>query len=435
MKVTRRSRLEVRLQNWLFVVLFVGVIAMLAWLTTRHSFDADWTAGQRNTLTEASRQLVASIDAPITVTAFVRDTDAQRRPIEDLVARYQRHHDGFTLEFVNPDVDPDRARRAGITADGEVLVSVAGREERVAALNERSLTTALQRLARVDERWIVFVEGHGERNPHGQANHDYGVFGAEMQRQGLRVRTLNPAAQRTIPDNTSLLVVTTPQAALVPGVAELLARYVAGGGNLLWLGDPGPSYGLEPLADELGVSFADGVVQDATAQLFGIGDPRMVIVAEYAAHPVTRDFQVVTLFPHATAVDHHAVGDDWTVRPLLTTLATARLDERDGPLDIGITLTRPRDDGPEQRVAVLGDGDFLSNAYLGNAGNLELGLNLVNWLVADDAQINVLVRSAPDLVLNLSRTAFITIAVGSLVGLPLLLIAAGVTIWIRRRRR
>ena len=29
---------------------------------------------------------------------------------------------------------------------------------------------------------------------------------------------------------------------------------------------------------------------------------------------------------------------------------------------------------------ILGDGDFLSNTYFANQGNLNLGLNIVNWL-------------------------------------------------------
>lgn len=449
MKVTRRSRWQVRIQSWLFVVLFLAIIASLAWLSTRYSFEADWTAGRRNTLTEASRALVEGIEDPVRMTAFIRDSELAQRRIEDVVARYRRFKPDIGLEFVNPDTNPDRVRRAGITREGEVLVEYRGRSERLADLSERSLTNALQRLTRGGERWVVFVEGHGERNPRGQANHDYGTFGAELERKGFRVQAVNPLAQGAIPDNTSLLVVAGPQADLLPAAAEMLVGYVAGGGNLLWLGDPGPLHGLEPLAEKLGVAFPDGVVVDATAQMFGITDPTMIIVADYAPHPVTRDFSVVTLFPHVTAVDYELVPEDWQVDALLTTLPRSWLetdelaghiefdettDDRPGPLDIGITMTRSRSEG-EQRVAVIGDGDFLANAYLNNGGNLELGLNLFNWLVHDEAQINIHLKSAPDLTLTLSRTAFIAISFGSLIILPLLLAGSGVLIWWRRRRR
>ena len=50
MKVSIRSRRMIRLQNILFVVLFLGIIGLLAWLSTRYTYQADWTATGRNTL-------------------------------------------------------------------------------------------------------------------------------------------------------------------------------------------------------------------------------------------------------------------------------------------------------------------------------------------------------------------------------------------------
>lgn len=437
MKVTARTRLRMRLQNWLFVAAFLAALGTLGWLSTQYAFEADWTAGQRNTLTDASRTLVSSLEEPVRVTAFVRGGEVQRRPIEELLARYQRHTDWIELEFVDPELDPARTRAAGVAGDGELVVEYFGRTERVQQPNERSLSTALQRLTRTDERWVAHLEGHGERSAHGDANHDYGSFTAELQRQGLRVRSVNPLAREGIPDNTSLLVVAGPQVELLPGTVDALISWVERGGNLLWLADPGPMYGLEALAEHLDLALSDGAVLDATAQMFGINDPRMVIVAEYGAHAVTRDFSIVTLFPHAAAIQLEAATEAWRVEPLLTTLPHTVLDTDDatqGPFDIGVTLTRLHE-GSEQRIAVLGDGDFATNAYLGNAGNLEFGLNLFNWLVRDDEQINVHLRSAPDLTLSLPRTAFIAISFAFLLGLPLALVAAGVSIWLRRRRR
>ena len=48
MKVTVKSRRQIRLQNILFVVLFVGLIGVLAWLSTRYHYQSDWTANGRN---------------------------------------------------------------------------------------------------------------------------------------------------------------------------------------------------------------------------------------------------------------------------------------------------------------------------------------------------------------------------------------------------
>ena len=89
----------------------------------------------------------------------------------------------------------------------------------------------------------------------------------------------------------------------------------------------------------------------------------------------------------------------------------------------------------EQRIVVIGDGDFLSNAYLGNGGNLNLGMNLIDWLGRDDALIAISPTTAPDLSLTLSKFASAVIGLTVLLGLPLLLLACGITIWLRRRHR
>ena len=115
-------------------------------------------------------------------------------------------------------------------------------------------------------------------------------------------------------------------------------------------------------------------------------------------------------------------------------------DERAGPLDIGVVLTRTKttgdaEDTTEQRVIVIGDGDFLSNTYLGNVGNLGLGLNMTHWLSHDESLIDIHIKSAPDSSLVLGKISQAVIGLGFLLGLPAVLLITGLVIWIRRRRR
>lgn len=412
---------RLRAQGWGFIALFVAALGTAAWLSTRYSFESDWSAGNRNTLTDASRELARSIDRPVSITAYLRATGVARRQVEDLVARYQRESGHFTLEFVNPDLEPARARDAGVATDNVLVLEFDGRTEHLSSPDERAFSQALQRLTRGGNRLIVFTAGHGERNPLGEANHDLGTFGAELQRQGVQVQVLNPLTTGEIPVGTSALVITHPRAQFVPGTVEPIVEFVARGGNVLWLAEPETANGLEPVAKALGITITDETVEDSAARLFGIEDPRLVVVTNYGPHPTTQDFSIVTLFPHAAAVDATSIADGWTATPLLSTIAGET---------IGVALARG-----EQRIVVVGDGDFLANQYLNNGGNLELGLNLVNWLVTDDSQLDITLRSARDLSLTLSRNAYYAIAAGFLLVLPLALIGIGVTVWRRRRRR
>ena len=50
----------------------------------------------------------------------------------------------------------------------------------------------------------------------------------------------------------------------------------------------------------------------------------------------------------------------------------------------------------QQRVVVVGNGSFLSNSYLGNGGNLQLGVAIVNWLASEDDLVAIDPRPASD---------------------------------------
>lgn len=456
MRVTRKSRSQVVIQNLLFLVLFLAGIGILAKLSTQYVYEADWTYGQRNSLSPASVKLLQTLDQPLVFTAYVKDNSALKDPLRRFVSKYQEVKKGTRLDFVDTDTDPDAARAAGITADGELEVKYAGRSEKLTEINEAALGNVIQRLARSSERYVVFLTGDGERDPLGQHNFDLGDFGKQLQDKGFKVETLSLAANPTIPENTSVLVIAGPQADLLPGMVNIIRAYVKRGGNLLWLDDPGSLYGLEPLAKDLGVSIGAGTIVDPESQLFGINDPKIVLVPKYGDDSaITKDFTTATLFPAATAVDADK-DSGWQADAFLETLPRSWLEtgklegnvkydpargDRLGPLSIGVSLTRPlksagKDSAPgEQRVVVTGDGDFISNAYLGNAGNLTLGLNIFNWLAHDDSYISINPRPAPDLTLFLSPLAQGLIGFGFLLALPLILLTAGIGVWLRRRRR
>ena len=453
MDVTPKSRLYLRLQNALFVILFLGVIGLLAWLSTRYSYEADWTIGGRNTLSPASQTLLKKLAGPVTFTAYARETGTLRRQITQLVNQYRRYKPDIELRFVNPDAEPERVRQLSVTVDGELHIVYAGRNTKVQSLSEQTLSNALQRVARSDQHWVVFLSGHGERNPHGAANHDLGDFGRHLQDKGVTVQILSLTDTPQIPANTTLLVIASPQVDLLPGEITLIQDYLRAGGNLLWLSDPGPLHGLEPVAEQLGIEFRPGVIVEPAAQTLGIKRPDVALVAEYPPHPVTQDLHTLTVFPQASGMDLKT-PEGWQGQAFLESgtrswsetgdlngeITLDRGKDTPGPLAIGVSLTHEppatsSGDTQQQRIIVMGDGDFLSNTFLGNGGNLDLGLNTVNWLNHDDTLVAVGSRTALDTTLNLSRTATAVMGFGFLFFLPLLLLGLGLTLWLKRRKR
>ncbi len=462
MKVTSRTRRMTRWQNIVFVVLLLAVVGLLGWLSARYNYEADWTAGGRRSLSEASVMLLGKLEGPVTVTAYAREATEQRQPIRDMIARYQRYKSDLALRFVDPDAEPARAREQGISTDGELVLEYQQRSERIKPfeLAEQHLTNALQRLARGGERWLVFIEGHGERRAQGQANHDLSAWARELESKGYQTRVMNLAETAVIPDNTTVLVIAGPQVDWLPGEVQALRDYVQRGGNLLWLSDPGSLHGLESIAEQLGVRFHNGIVVDLTSQALGIQSPAIAAVTNYIPHPITRDFALLSVFPVAAGLEVKS-PEGWRAEPFLITNENSWVESSDlagaiafdadsgdvrGPVTIGVSLSRALADGEQeaaasqvgasqQRVVVIGDGDFLSNRYLGNVGNLDLGMNMVSWLARDDSFINIPAKTAPDVALTLTPVMVALIGYGFLLGVPALLLGTGLVIWWRRRKR
>jgi len=446
------QRIIKRLESLIFHILLIVAVGLIAWLSLRYDAQWDWSAGARNTLSETSQQMLARLDAPLRITSFAPENPVLRQGVREIIERYQRYKPDVELIFINPERHPEQVRQLGITLAGELLLEYEGRSETLRQISEQALSNAIQRLVQKKTHWLVPIVGHGERNLAGAANYDLGDFGRELKSKGFQLHPLDIVTASEIPGNTGLLIIASPRVDYLPSEVEQIAGYVAQGGNLLWLSDPGGQHGLDPLAKVLGIQFLPGTIVDANASSMNIQDPAVALVPEYPQHHLaTKGFDLLTIYPHAVAIN--IIKTQWEATPLLTTLPRTwnetgpikgevsrdrLLGEQAGPLHIGVALVREvveKATTRQQRILVVGDGDFLSNAYLGNGGNLNLGLNLVRWLTREESMLNIPAKTAPDLSLDLSHTATIVIGFGFLVVLPLGLIATGALIWWRRQRR
>ncbi len=483
MKLTPKLRRTLRFQHTAFVLLFLAAIGLAGWLSHLYSFQADWTAGNRNTLAEASRNLLANAEDPLTITAYASERESLRREIRRLVGRYQRAGAAeVQLEFINPNAHPQLVREKGIQRDGQLMVNYQGRAEKVDGRSEQAVTQAIQRVMRDRAQTVRFLTGHGERSPKEQGRQGISRFAQALREAGIKVKRLNLAKKGQVPGDTSLLVIADPTQPLLQAEVEQIRTFLNDGGHLLWLVDKQPAKALQPIAQDLGIEFKQGTVVDPKARLLGVSDPTQVIVTSYPRHAITRDFSSVTVFPGSAGIAVSA-PPDWQSTALLQTGPQAWLEngelkgklrfdgkqgDQKGPITLGVALEGPKSDpdpdsdgskaespqsgpsssedsasqgksskgekGPGQRLVVISDSDYLSNAFLGAGGNQDLALNTVHWLTADEEFINVQPKAAPDTHLRLPRVAAWALPLAFMGGLPLLLFVAGAVIWLRRRQ-
>ena len=455
MLVSRNIRLRLQLQKLAFTLLLLAVVGLLGWLSNQHSIQFDWTSNKRNTLSQRSIELLNTLESPVSVTVFVQDNDTVHAAVTEILQRYQREKKDFSFKLVNPDIDFDAAQREGVERYGQIIIKYGDSKEVLSSLSESTVTNALLRLSRTVDRRLVFIKGHGERSISEDANTSYSKLVRELASKGFEVEAHNLLLS-SLPTDTAVLVVAAPSRELPEGVLAHITTYVEDGGNLLWMMDPGDMQGMDKLAETLGIAFQPGIIVDDNTNLrntLRIQHPAMIPVLEYVEHPLTRSIQYNTLFPFSRGVEHRgenfqatviiqSLPKSWTETSAVGTeiLFEPENGDKEGPVPIALALERATGNGSRaagsmQRIIVTGDSDFLANSYIGAGANMDLGMNMFNWLAGDDKLIAIEPKNAPDLQLQLNDTEILLIGVGFLVVLPVGLVMAGIFIWLRRRKR
>ncbi len=456
MKMTKKSHLFIRLQNALFYILFLTIIGLLAWLGRTYHKSIDVTSAGRNTLSEPMQQILSRLDKPLELTAYVPDDASIHVALKKLIAKYRNYKKDIKLEFVNPDLDPARAKADDIQYSGQVLIKLGKRSEKVNSVAEQNIVNVLQRLSRDKPRLVVFLEGHKELSPLDEKSNGLSRLASVLENKGFSFQPHNLIRTQNIPQDASFVIIAAPQQDYLPAEVKIIEDYIDQGGNLLWLHEPGLLHGLDDIEQQLGLEIHEGTLLDANQALqkmLGIKHPAAIAVIDYGDLDVTKDLAAHTLFPFATAILQDPLTKEtkyhWQYHPFLSTLPTSWLEsgeiqgnvkfdddaDKPGPLTIGMVLTRDMPTKEEQRIIVIGDSDFMQNTYIGQGSNLELASNLFNWLGQDDDLISINTVKEKDTRLELPPWALYISAFFFLVGLPLGLLVFGFVRWMLRRKR
>ncbi len=461
MRFAARLRIAVaglgrRFADLVFVLLLLVVVLEAGWLAARYDRWWDWTDSARNSLSAETLAVLDELGEGLHIAVYAPRDHRISRAVEQLVMRYRRRRGDIAVDYVDPQLAPEAARAAEVRLLGQLVLSYRGRRETLDRLSERTLTNAIARLMLERRPWVGVLEGHGERAITGAAGADLGRFGQLLVQRGYRLLPLDLARQPAIPENLDLLLLGTPTIALFPGEAQALVRYLDTGGNLLWLLDPGPMNGLEPVAAALGIEALPGQIVDAAASRLGMDSPTVALIEDWPDHSLGEDMDGPALFPGSLAFAGHA-GPGWMLDATLTTGAQSwnetgpvrgkidqdpDLGEQRGSLPLALVLTRPRPapEGPalsaagEQRVIVVGDGDFVSNLHLRQGNNRVLGLRMVQWLSGRAGLVPVPQRSLDTDPFTLSALRGTLIFAGAVIAMPVLLLGTGLLIRWRRGR-
>jgi ABC-2 type transport system permease protein len=329
---------------------------------------------------------------------------------------------------------------------------------------EMQVSAAFKRLLQDKMPTVVYSMGNLERNIYKTGEREFSLHSTEIGSRvslvnlGFDTDTINLDNQ-DIPAGTDVLVVADPKTTLSEVKQQKINKFIAEGGNTMFLSEPGKQQMLNPLLRPLGLNLMDGTL----VQLSKNEMPHMVVpyVTLTAAEMAQEKYLIAIkkskgkdtlplLMPGVAPVSYADTGS-WSIKPVMLTMA-GKAWLKKGPLvtdsaapvfspqegDIrmnsfptSVQLTR-KINNREQRLVVFGDADFMSN--LRSGGDFMTRASF-SWMNYNSFPIYAPRPDPKDDLLSISKTPAATMKIIYTWILPALLLILATVLLIRRKRQ
>lgn len=322
---------------------------------------------------------------------------------------------------------------------------------------EAEISAAIKRLI-VDAPIIGFLTGHRERSVNKVGDRSYKNITTALPvrssliNQGFDVE--NISIEGEIPFNLTALIIADPKSEYTVVELAKIQDYIEQGGNLLIAGEPGKQSILNEITKKLGVEFMSGTLLQESKDY-----ELDLLVSRFTPMALDLGFKYVdearVSMPSAVGLKYETI-EDFKTTPILMTdsiftwnrLGTLDLEsgeERfdsiaDAKIQVPVALGLTREiNGREQKILILGDADYMSNAELGRTNvrtvNGLFTLKIFKWF--SDGEFPIAISRPPsiDNSILINRQGVGLFKVIFFILIPLVLGIMGFVILIRRKRQ
>ena len=441
----------------IMTIAFLGILIVGNVLAYQNPIPiADLTEDKVNTLSPELSAALERLPEKVTATAFFSQ-GSNTESTDQLLNNIKADSNGkFDYQFVNPDRDPQAALNAGITGDGKILLQMGDRKEIVAFASETEILKGMLRLLNPGSHVVYFLTGHGERDIEQPGEASMTRAKSTLESKNYTIKTLNLLAENQIPEDASLIVIAGPLQPVSEDEVNLLKDYLAGGGSLIVMEDPTAltEFGeardplAEMLAQDWGITFNNDIVIDLNSP-----QPTTAAAAYYdSAHPVTVNMNnLVSFFPFTRSLTMAGSTEEAALTPLVQTNERSwgetdfqsltqggtevgmDATEIQGPLNLAVAGENTTTGG---RVVVFGTSNFAVDQIFDAYGNGDMFVNSVDWSAEQEELANITPKTPTERTFNIpQQPVWIVILLSTVFVIPGLVVLAGVSTWLTRRRK
>jgi ABC-type uncharacterized transport system involved in gliding motility auxiliary subunit len=433
----------------LYTAIVLAVIGVANFLANRHSKSWDSTANKRYSLSDQTLKITRNLKNDVKIIHF--NNASRFRDARELLDKYDRASTKVSVDYIDPDRQPDVAMNAGYTQGATVLVRVGNKREEAKSLSEEEITGAMIRAMKEGERTVCVLQGLGEAGLEDPDRRGYANLKEYIERNNYKIREVKVPQSVEVPKDCTVLLVGGPSRDYPQPLVDSIKTYVEGGGRaLIFLNPPVPFQGMEfdenaalvKVLEDWGVKLNKDVVVDPNpmGQLFGFG-ALTPLVASYETHAIVREMRGATSLMPFTRSLEVVTGKKASVEKLFSSSDVAftvtDLSKEPKPdKTASYTLAAAGTIGADKqqgRFVVTGSSQWSDNRFLRQGGNRDLLMNMLNWLSSDEDLISIRPKDPEDRRLSLTRAQMSMVFYSSVIGLPLMIVAAGLGVWWKRR--
>ena len=455
-----------------FAAAIVSAIAIMANLMVSSlpstTTKLDLTSQSLFSLSDQSKRIAASLDKDVTM-YLICNNGNEDTTIYRLMERYAAQSDHITVQIMDPNQQPTFLDAYDLEVsrlyENSVLVDCEGRYRLVSYTDiyvtdyemdyysysynttttfdgENALTNALHYVSSDDLPKVYTLTGHGEA--------ELSTSVTDMLAQdNFESESLSLLSMDAVPEDAAAVIINAPSTDLGEDEADVLIAYLQGGGSVALMTDymdADDMPNLKRVTTAMGLTTDTGIVIEGNARMRLSRYPHYLLPT-VADHDVTEAINEAGYYIMVPLAQPIVETEDATadVTWLLTTSDSAYAKQA----GLKMTVTDKEDgdtDGPFHVGAIAENGgklfwvtsSALLDSYVDNAvsgGNSNLFMNVLNWMGGQEESISIRAKSldTEGLTITDSESTLWTIVMIGVI--PLTLVALGLIIWMRRKRR
>lgn len=310
---------------------------------------------------------------------------------------------------------------------------------------EGQTVSALAYVTTEDMPVFYAIGGHGELELEEK-------FVNTITKENAACETLMLYSVDEIPEDAQGVILNSPTSDYSKEDAEKVIAYLQKGGNALIISTmaEGEMANFKSILDFYGITEVDGTIVEEDRNYY-YQNP-YYLFPEIVSAEVTAPLADGLVFaPFSKGLSYDEEKDDIHYTPLLTTSSSAfsKVDitdnsdyskganDIDGPFTVSVEVEKSTENGGVSHAYVVGGESLFTSLAddMAPGNNVKLFSSMISMLADHESSVAVPVKSLsmPNLVFN-AQTAYLA-AVLCVIVIPLATLAAGLVVWLRRRRR